>query len=352
MNKLHRFLALLWNMDPGYIQLKRATKTVVAIIISLWITSDHSRNAMLVAAIGSGISMQGIIAKAFWQRIGQLILFDVCYFFAFILGLLVKNSPHLTALTLVFLGFTVNYIRKFNLQKSIAPMMFWLLCFFATILPFSHSMQHWEVLQGLIIGLAVSALVFLLVFPENYCRLFILNANRIFESLAIGLSDLREQLIRKTAPRNFENTLAFQQKELLTHLLESNQAIIDNLNVDDKSPMNQSFLHQYTLISAYEIILDAYQSIWSEKKALPRYLLIAFSIINKNFAKVCQSTRMKKDYCIHIKHPLFSLEKWTDKVNISPLKDPNLIMLLLHLKLGFHLLNKQLTKLLLQKHET
>lgn len=351
MNKFNRLFILLWDLDPGYIQLKRAIKTILAILITLWITRDHPRSILLIAGIGSGISMQGIAGKTFRQRTIQLVLFDISYLMAFMLGALVKDSIHLTALTLVFLGFAVNYIRRFNLEKSIAPMMFWLLCFFAIILPFSGTTQKWEAFQGLIIGLTVSAAVFLIVFPENYARLFILNTNRMFASLSVGLFDLRKQLLQKRARQNFENTAAFEQKELLTQLLESNQAISDHLATGAQSPMSQSLMQQYTLISAYKIILDAYQNIWPEKSELPRYLVPALATLNKNFASVCRSTTMKQDYTIHIKQPLVSLDEWTKKLRGSPLNDPNLVILLLNLKLGFQLLNKHLSKLLWQKNE-
>ncbi len=343
---------LLWDVDPGLIRLKHAGKTIIAILISLWLTQNQSLYTMLIAAVGSGISMQGIIAKSLSSRLLQLLIFDLCYFSAFALGVIVRHSANLTALALIILGFTVNYIRRFDLQNSMAPTMIWLLCFLATILPLTSSTHLWINLQALLIGMLVSAVVYLFLFPENYSHLFVMNANHIFEDIAVGLSDLRRYLSSKKKGSSITESQAFQQKDILAHLLDSNQTIADNLMFMNKtSLMSKTLIHQYALVNAYKIILDSYQIISCENYKLPRHIRYALSVLNKDFARLFRSVSMQKDYRIAIQYPMISLKNWSNKLSENPPKDPELIMLLLNLKLGFHLFNKNLAKLLWLKNE-
>lgn len=340
-------------MDPGYLRLKHAFKTILAILISLSLTKNQSMHMMLIAGIGSGIAMQGIVAKSLPTRLLQILLLYVSYLSAFSLGLYVKDSTFLTTLALMSLGFLVNYIRRFNLESSIAPTMIWLLCFLATILPLNSSDPLSNTLEALLIGMGVSGLVFLIIFPENYNQLFILNANHLFEELGVGLSDLRRRLGNKDKTINFEDSIAFQQIERLEHLLDSSQNLSDNLMfLHKKSSILNALLHQYALTNAYKIIVESYQRIQCEQIKIPRHIHYALTLLNRDFSKLFFSVSMQKDYSIHMTRSMVSLKNWTDKLNEKPPKDPELIMLLLNLKLGFHLFNKNLTKLLWPPHET
>jgi len=350
---MNRFFTALWNIDPGYIHLRRASKTIFAILVTMAITSHFSGNIILVACIGSGISMQGIAAITFLGRIRQLVIFDLCYILSFAIGLLVKHSSFFTSLALIIIGFAVNYIRRFNLQKSNAPMMIWLLCFMATIIPFPNTVSHWDILLSLLIGISVSAFTYIFIFPEHYSKLFILNANRIFDGMATGFYDLRKQLISHPQDCRFEDTNAAQQRVLLTELLHSNQMITDNLITARRNPaMSRALIQLYGVVNAFKVILKAYHRMWGTEKKIPRILLAKLCIINMKYAEVCQSVTMQEDFSITIERSLVSLRDWPGQMDRFSTEDADIFMLLLNIKLGLTLMNKHLTKLLWQKNET
>lgn len=136
--------AFFWSMDPGHFQLKQSLKTILAILISLWLMRDEAMITKLMAGAAAGFSMQGVVARTWMMRITHVIFFMLINSVAFSLGLLVRESPVGTAITLVILGFLVNYIRRFGLENSLAPLMAWVLCFLATILPFQHTADAWN----------------------------------------------------------------------------------------------------------------------------------------------------------------------------------------------------------------
>ena len=198
-----QFPALLWDKDPGYFRLKQAIKTVIAILMTLFLVRNEPLFGKLMASLACGFSMQGVNAKKLSWRIAQVICFDVVYFLCFMLGLVVRDAPNLTAVILVILGFTVNYLRQYGLQNSMAPMMAWVLCFFATILPANSSHEVWLHLYALIIGLVVSAAVSIFIFPENYNQLFVDNTNRLLQLLSRGMSEMRYFLVRRPERQGF-----------------------------------------------------------------------------------------------------------------------------------------------------
>lgn len=337
----------VWSLDPGYLRLKHAAKTVLAIIFVLWLVQDEPLFTKTMAGLACGFSMQGIDAKSFSSRLGQVVVFNLIYFSVFDLGLLVRDSANLTAIVLVLMGFTVNYIRRFNLENSIAPMMAWLLCFCATILPYGSSLQAWQHIHGLVAGLVVSAIAVAFVFPENYPRLFVSNSNQLFTLLANGISDMRTYLLIRKAEFNFDKQLFVQTKSNLYHLLDSNQTIEQSDVFNSHQELISAILiHQYAIVSAYSMMIEAYRVLKIHEFKLSRPLRLILAKINRQFSSLFSTMKMNKDYTFSSSELRVSLQKMSEILNHENITEPTIIIVLLNLKLSLTLINKHVNALL------
>lgn len=340
-----RVRAHFWNIDPGYLNLKLAFKTVLGIILTLLILRGHSLLTQLMAAIACGFSMQGVGGKTWGGKALHILVFDVIYFSAFVLGLSVRDYPILTAATLVTVGFFANYIRRFNLENSFAPLMVWILCFLATILPIPSAHEAYTHLGGLLLGLVVAAVVTLLIFPEDYPLLLIKNSNRFFKTLSAGFYEVRRYLLGyEKAPGDFTQLRFVQIKKELTELMDINQTLQHSLVVQNKQHLNEILVHQYGLLSAYSLMIEAYQTLLLNPQYLPRMFRLDLIRLNKKLANIFALVRMHQDWKITPQLDLCD-------VNLSSLtkavpQDAEIILALLNLKLGFAMAKKHLRHLL------
>ena len=341
----------LWSIDPGYFNLKQACKTILAIAVSLWIVRDATTLTKLLAGLASGFSMEGIVAKTWPGRLVRVLALDFSYFAGFSLGLFVRDSANLTALTLVALGFLVNYIRRFNLESSMAPMKVWLLCFLATILPFTHAGQAWAHIHGLLVGLLVSAVI-TFIFPENYPRLLIDNTNRFFSNLAQGLRDMRLYVLVPVQETNFTDLSFFQTKMILMELIDSSQTIQPSkVFAGKEKEINSILIYQYGLLSAYSLMVDAYHTLWKYQHQISRPSQVVLSQITKQFAQLFTNLTMDANYKIVSDCSGCFLPNLAQRLGKTSLTDPMLVMVLLNLKLSFDLLNHHIKQLLQDSDE-
>ncbi|KTD64417.1 hypothetical protein [Legionella spiritensis] len=341
-----KFLSVLWKMDPGYFQLKLAFKTTLAIVIVLLLLYKESLNIKMMATVACGMSMQGITATTWFSRMKQILLLDTIYFFSFVLGLLVRDSPYCTAATLIILGFTVNYVRRFEPENNMAPMMAWTLCFMATILPFQSGSQALGHLHALLQGLIVAALVMFLVFPRNYTKLFVRNTNLIFDTLAHGMDELRRFLLQGFHKDDFDALPFDKMKESLQHLLDSNQTIEQKGRFNNRQKfLADTLLHLYILVNAYDMMLASYQSICTKKYHLTRAARRRLSLINKHFARTFRGVRLDKDFSFSGRITAVQFPQIDRKFSKESSSDPNLILALLNLKLSVTLLYQHLNEI-------
>lgn len=341
--RLKQWSIYLWNIDPGYFQLKQAAKTVLAILITLFILRSEPFLTKIIGGLVCGFSMQGIIARTFSARLIQGLFFYSLYFSTVILGLLVRDLPNLKSITLVLLGFGVNYIRRFNLQTSIAPTMAWILCFLATILPLDTRSAITVNLYGLAIGLIVSVLVLFIVFPENYLRLFVYNSNRLFHLLSLGLLDIERYLLAKGSIRRFDEKKFNQLKVNLNYLLDSNQAIQKNMNAAKyQDKITQLLTHQYGLVQAYVLMLEAYRVLKIQGYALTNNTRSALGTINKQFSDVLHSLTLSSELAINSPTKMIPLTQLTGTFSDENLNKSTIIMAILNLKLSFNLFNQHI----------
>ncbi|WP_019217990.1 hypothetical protein [Legionella tunisiensis] len=345
MNNFKRLQIFFWNIDPGYFRLKHAFKTVLAIVIALWFVRHETYFTKAMTGLACGMSMQGMVAKSFRSRVVQVLLFDLAFFTAFITGLWVRDFPHLCAIVLVVLGFTVNYMRRFGLSNSVAPMKVWTLCFLAIVIPF-QTKECWAPIYGFIIGLVAGALTLLLVFPDNYSKLFINNSNRLFKSLARGMNAFRQHILLPVQPRSIARLSFVRIRDVLHHLLDSNQTIVQSLAINEREKLIDGIMIQeYALIHAYNMIVDAYKTMLVKNYQLSPSKRLALSSIYKQFAVLLRSLTMSKDYSVTAKTCRISMAKITEKLSQEPLTDPALVMVFLNLKLSFSLLHENILRL-------
>lgn len=341
-----RWQTVLWNIDPGYFQLKQAVKTLVAILIALWFMRHETQLTQVMAAFAAGMSMQGIVATTWLSRFYQVLLFDSIYFGLFIVGLLIRDSQEWTAIVLVLLGFAVNYARRFGLQTSMAPMIAWMLCFVATILPFQSTTQALLHIYGLLAGLLIAAAVMMLVFPQNYRYLFVNNSNHIFKAISQGMLDVRRYLLLGAQAADFE-TLPFAKiKTNLNHLLDSNQTIEENCELDDQKKVDDVLIHLYVLVNAYLMMLEAYRALHAKAYPLSRAGRCCLSRISKQFAHLLACVRMRGNFAVTGRSVKVDLSMLAEKFNELDLRDPALVIALLHLKLSFTLINRHVCELI------
>lgn len=337
-------LQTLWKIDPGYYRLKHAAKTILAILITLWLVRNEAVPFKLLVGIISGFSMQGVVAKSFFSRIAQIIVLDIAYFLAFIVGLVVNKSNLWTAFVLVVVGFFANYLRRFGLQQSLAPMMGWSICFFATILPFSNTDSIWTHTYGLSIALLVSAVVNGFVFPENYPRLFVDNSNRLFKTLAQGMREMRRYVHGMHSSIDTVNRTGFiQLTETLNQLLVINQAIQDSdVFVEQHNKIDDILIQQYALVHTYMMSIDAFRILSKHDSQLSPAARLGLSLMYKRFEKLFNSMIMMSDFTVISPAGTIPL---VNKLKQTAL-EPAIIIVLLNLKLSFNLFNRHVAQLL------
>ncbi|WP_133127503.1 hypothetical protein [Legionella nagasakiensis] len=354
MRTFNRFRVYLWNIDPGYFNLKQALKTVLAIVISVWIVRDEGMLTSMLAGIAGGIAVQGVVAETWILKLFHVVIFDLIYFTVFAIGLMVRDSTGWTALTLVVLGFLANYIRRFGLENSMAPMMGWTLCFLATILPFSSASEAWTHLYGLFVGFGVSAIIILFIFPENYPRLFVKNSNRFFQTLSSGMADVRRCLLLSGRKMLYFTDLPSTSiKKTLMQLVNTNQAIQFRSKItSEEKQLSHIVLHQYALMHAYILLMDAYHALEVQQHKMSRPSQLAVSMACKQFVKLLSRIQVHADFTVSVDSSFYGFPELAKKLGRVPSVDPSIIMLLLNIKLSFELMSQHISKLAQNADET
>ncbi|WP_133130971.1 hypothetical protein [Legionella yabuuchiae] len=353
MRAINSFRTFFWNIDPGYFNVKLATKTILAIVISLWLVRDEPMLTKMLAGIGSGFAMQGVVAKSTRFRALHVLTFDAFYFAVFSLGLMVRDSQVWTAIILTMLGFLVNYIRRFGLEKSIAPFMVWILCFLATILPFNGAQEAWGNIYGLLVGLGVSAGVILFVFPDNYRQLFLNNTNLFFHSLSEGMNQLRTNILLDNPIDDFNELPFVRIKLVLKQLADLNQTIIHSSAFQqEETKLSYITADLFALINAYSLAVDACHVLWQKHLSLPAPTRLALSLMCKQCAKFFSFLYINSDFVIQKTSDYRFSPNLGERLGKIPSVESDLIIILLNFKLSFELLNQSAAKLLRNHYES
>lgn len=329
----------IWAIDPGYLHLKQGIKTILAIALSLWFMRHQAPITQVMASIACGFSMQGVVAHTVYQRLRHIVLFDAVFFSVFILGLMVRDSTLWSGLVLALLGFVVNYIRRFGLERSMAPMMVWMLCFLSILLPMTNNQTIWQPIYGMVIGFGCSAFM-LLIWPDNYARLFVENANRFLQTFAAGLEAMRRALIIHSST---EGALSFpfeKTQATLRRLMESNVVLHHKLEAFSQARRHHILIEYYALMNAFSLLNDAMQRLLLEPQVASRSLVLLLARSYKQYAREFLALRVGLDYAfIGTQKRNFLTYSSQDKWQVNRPSAPVIIMML-NFKLGFNLLRQ------------
>ncbi len=346
MLKFNQLRTYFWHIDPGYFNLNQAVKTILAILLALWLVRGEHVVTKVIAGVVSGASVQGVIATSLASRIVHIVVFDVLYFTALALGYVARGSPSGIAILLVLWGFFVNYIRRFGLDNSKAPLMAWTLCFLATIVPLNESVRLNEILYGVFVGFFVSGLVITCIFPENYSQLFINNSNRFFQNLAEGLEEMRCYAWTLNE-KKFITPPFVSRSATLENLLSNNQAIQQNMVFTEaQKKISHVLMHQYALQNAYSLMAELYRTLWAHHRQLPHEAVLAINFISEEFIRLFSTTKVSKNFIVSTECPIIFLPNLAEKLGKVSLTEPAIIMVLLNFKLSFDLLSQHEAQLL------
>lgn len=341
-----------WQIDPGYFRLKLAFKTMLAIFISLWWTRDQVMITQLMAATASGFSMQGVVAKDFYRRIIQVFVFSISYFLAFMIGLWARDTTLHTSLVLIGMAFVVNYCRRFNLRYSIAPMMVWMLCFLATVLPFPSRAVAISHIDGLIKGLIVSASVLLLVWPENYKRLFCQNSIFYFSILRDNYRICARWL--STILINGEVLPVKTMREELTSPLESNRTLEASQTLSRNNPrMLNATSQQHAFNQAFFLLTEALLSMQRKKELIPLPLVPLLVDLLYQTARLFDNLSMDKNLRLtgDIDQRI-SVNKLNQRISELDITEPQIVMGLMNIKMSIQLINQHIQQWIILNENT
>jgi hypothetical protein len=331
-----------WQIDPGYFRLKLAFKTVLAIVLSLWWTHNQTMITQLMAATATGFSMQGVVAKDFYRRVFQVLILSVSYFAAFMLGLWARESTLFTSLVLIGMAFVVNYCRRFHLRYSTAPMMVWMLCFIATVLPFPSREVAISHIDGLIKGLSVSALVLLFVWPENYKRLFRQNSTFYFSLLC----DHYRSCARWLATIQVAEELlpVKSMREELSYPLESNRKLETSQTLTRNNPqMLNATAQEHALNQAFFLLTEALLNLQRKKEFLPPTLIPLLVDILNHAAKLFEELDMDKNLKLSGNvDQRISMKSLNQQLSELDITEPQVVMNLMNIKMAIQLINQHI----------
>jgi hypothetical protein len=235
----------------------------------------------------------------------------------------------------------------------VAPFMFWMVCFMATVLPFQSSSQAMRNFYSLLVGLAVSASVLLFIFPKNYSRLFISNTNRITQLLGKGMEEVRRYLLKQRGINNFDDLPFVKIVGSLNQMLSSNQGIEDNgIFHEQQKIIDNSLIHFYVLVNAYTMMLESYRVIHKRSFSLSRSTIYRLSIMSKAFSRLYYSIKINSEFSFEYTEQQINLPLMSKIFEGESLTEPALIIALMNLNLSFNLMNYHIKELAGIKHGT
>lgn len=336
MGILRRVKTTVWIFDPGYLNLKQALKAILSILMVLYVLRKESFLIIVLSALVTGMALQGVVAKKWTAKLIQALLFDALYFAMTTLGFLIRHHPHWVTVILVLLGFLLNYLRRFGLEKSMMPISAWVLCFIPTIYPFNTVDSFWPYGQGVLLGLLISLVVLLFIFPDNERRVFIKNANLLFENLAQGLQEMRFALLQGLEQKKFADFPFVARKTKLDKLMDANLGMQTWDSLSPNDPLPRLLRQQYALVHAYAFLLQIFYGLWQSQPVLARSTKLALCYMSKKMAQQFSNAYVnEKGDVLNRGGPLL-LSRNLNLVST----DPQLVMILINFKLSFDLLLK------------
>ncbi|KTD78396.1 hypothetical protein [Legionella waltersii] len=259
MNIILNLRHYLLDLSPGIPAFKQASKTILGILITLFLLRNETLGLQLLAAICTGMSIQTVSATPFLLRLYQMIIYDLLFISVFYLGYFVKNSELLTIVFLTGLGFTVNYCKSYVLERSPAPFMIWLLGFIATLLPTQDFSNFTTPLLSFLYGFGVSIPFILFLFPPpDPLTLFQNNKKKLFLLLGQGISELMSPNFEKQNMKKDVYRICQRLEKRMYSLLSLNQRLLDSIQLNRNKPHQLKVLQiSYALVNVYAMLVHS-----------------------------------------------------------------------------------------------
>lgn len=256
--------------DPGFIYLKHAFKTLLAVILSVAIFFDYDSTVQTYAGMAAAYSMQGIIGETLKQQIKSILIAGGVYLATFFLGDLVHPYPLLAGFMMMVFAFVAMYVRRFGQRYMLMPIFAWTFLYFATVFANGDVADMNTSALGMVVGLLISAAIYLWLWPDNKTQRFAENFTGFTENYYLVLRWLLRLMQGKVDSEEFLDQID-EQRWSVEYLLEMNQNIIESspyLSTKDQNKLLKLYLFEFDLAKALSVIFEALAKIYGEDMIL------------------------------------------------------------------------------------
>lgn len=351
MNKL---LLKLYANDPGWLRLKQASKTIIAILTTILVLTPANSVTTLCAGMFTGFAMQSHQGTTRQQQMITVLFAYPALTTTFLLGCLAKPYPPLSATLLVALGFIAFAVQRFGQRFMVFPIFCWALCFVGTVFPKQPYLQIAYDLSGILIAWFVTFIIYFYLWPKRPAKIFFENLRQYYSSYRKTLIWLARFYKKKDSAENFLQELP-EKMQILRKTLLMNEAIYTSISstvIEVNNTINQQHLEQYAKSKALGMLIESTQQIAIMHIEFAEPIRKVILNLIKEYAKIFQSIKIDSNaFTISWPEDLTGLTTFLSQFRFMisqeeahPTDD---IVYLLNIYFGF----RQLSKVLREKNE-
>ncbi len=247
------------QLDPGFLRLKQAIKTLLAILIGLAVLHPWASAYMqLYGALTIGFAMQSHKGKSWRDQMMTACYAYPSFLFFYFLAALCKPYPFLTSALLVFSGFLVFYVQRLGPRFLVFPNFTWALCFLGSIFPNQSLINIAYNLMAMLIGCFITFMVYFFIWPNKPEKMFFKNVEIYFKNSKKLLCWLARYYYGKKSTRELLLEKSIQMKRIRDTIV-LNQTIYTNYSDSDQEGaiLQKIYLDQYTHSKALGIIVHS-----------------------------------------------------------------------------------------------
>lgn len=250
-NPLRRLIDLLRWDDPGYVRLKQATKSVVAVGVALLLYRHAQQQERLFAAIAVAFIMQCVSAGSSRRQQVTMIVSAAGMMIATGLGAGFSFSIWTQAAVLAVVAFACFYVRRFLPNGDLFPIYGFILCLIATELPGGWRWAAWEML-AVATGLPIAFALRFLVLPYDPRK----AAVAAIDNLRVATARFLAALVRYLGgAQNDHDELADAQADVEA-VVRFDQTLLDGLPVSVRGEawVLEILRHQYEVLQSLTLL--------------------------------------------------------------------------------------------------
>ncbi len=165
---LAKLTSKLWYKDPGFLRLKHASKTVMAVLLAIIVAYLLRIPALgvFVAGFAAGFLMQAVAGER--RRYQQKTFVVICLvaIVLFFIGNIMQHNTYWQSGYLIILSFFAVYVRRYGPHFMLATLNLWVMGFIATILPGGWPDALYNS-YGVVIASIIAFIVFFYIFPQR-----------------------------------------------------------------------------------------------------------------------------------------------------------------------------------------